>query len=126
MKFYKICRIRCKCCGDILEYINRSKDDRSGVLRFCSCKKVGLDAAACMYRILGESKHYEDLSEEWPEEESDSELLEPCPFCGSKKIEIQEWDENIHGFWISCEDCGATGPNGSTEAEAIGRWNRRV
>ena len=31
----------------------------------CSCRKVGLDPSAVMYRTLGNPEDYEDLSEEW-------------------------------------------------------------
>lgn len=58
--------------------------------------------------------------------EDSTDSLETCPFCGSQQIEITEWDENVHAFWVSCDTCGATGPNGITEAEAIERWNKRV
>lgn len=63
-KFYHICRVRCRRCGDLLEYRNRSQQDRGpGRLLVCSCRKVALDPAACLYRILGEPEDYEDLSE---------------------------------------------------------------
>lgn len=97
-------------------YENRTKEDFSGGLRFCSCGKVGLDPSPYMFRILGEPADYEDMSVAWPD---------PCPFCGSEQIEIIEWDENVHGFWVSCESCGASGPTGATDAEAVERWNNR-
>lgn len=66
MKYYKICRVHCRCCGDILEYINRTKND-SGSMICCSCRKVWLDPAAVMYRILGDPEDYQDCSKEWIE-----------------------------------------------------------
>lgn len=67
VQYFKVCRIRCRCCGDVLEYINQSKTEH-GRLMLCSCRKVGLDPAASMYRTLGNPEDVEDLSEEWPEE----------------------------------------------------------
>lgn len=64
MKYYKICRVRCLRCSEILEYENRNRLD-SGRLQICQCRSVALDPAAVMYRILGNSEDYEDLSEEW-------------------------------------------------------------
>ena len=62
---YRICRVRCKCCDDILEYINKSKVDSYDGLLICSCGKVSLDPSAVMYRIIGSPSDYEDLSEKW-------------------------------------------------------------
>ena len=68
MKYFKICRVRCKSCGTILEYENRSKDDAGpGSLMACECGKVALDPSATLYRIIGSADFWEDLSEEWPE-----------------------------------------------------------
>lgn len=70
LKYYKVCRVKCRSCGDVLEYENRSRTDRGpGAPMMCSCKKVGLDPSATMFRILGNGEHFEDLSEEWPAEE---------------------------------------------------------
>lgn len=68
-KYFKTCRVRCKSCGDVLEYENQSKQD--GGTRaplYCGCQKVALDPSATAYRILGNRTDFEDLSEEWPEE----------------------------------------------------------
>lgn len=66
IKYFKVCRVRCKQCGTILEYVNRSKQDNGlGSALMCDCGKVGLDPSACLYRILGDRENYEDLSEEW-------------------------------------------------------------
>ena len=67
IKYYKVCRIRCRKCGDVLEYVNKVKLSR-GMLRYCSCGAVGLDPAAIMYRTLGNPEDYEDMSEEWDDE----------------------------------------------------------
>lgn len=67
IKYYRVCRVRCKCCGDVLEHINHTKDDNCHSILHCSCGKVSLDPAALMYRILGDPADYEDLSEEWKE-----------------------------------------------------------
>lgn len=65
---YRVCRVRCKRCGDVLEYVNLTKaDNGSGLIR-CSCGKVALDPSPILYRIIGASVDYEDLSEEWDED----------------------------------------------------------
>ncbi len=65
MKYYRVCRVRCKRCGDILEYVNKTKDENASRVLYCSCGAVGLDPSAALYRILGTSADYTDLSEEW-------------------------------------------------------------
>ena len=64
MKYYKICRVRCLRCGDVLEYENKSKTD-CGQLMACSCRKVALDPSAAIYRIIGDPEDWEDLSVVW-------------------------------------------------------------
>ena len=65
MKCYKICRVKCQQCEDVLEHVNRTKTDSHFRILWCSCGKVGLDPAAVGYRILGDPSDYEDISEEW-------------------------------------------------------------
>ena len=67
LTYYRVCRVRCTCCGDVLERVNRTKTD-GGRMMTCSCGKVMLDPAALMYRIVGNTSDYEDLSEKWPEQ----------------------------------------------------------
>jgi len=74
-KYYKVCRVKCLRCGDVLETVNQTKQS-SGRLMLCSCKKVGLDPSAFMFRILGNEEDYEDLSEEWPAEPAPHQPLE--------------------------------------------------
>lgn len=64
MKYYRICRVKCRWCGDLLEHINQAKADSHFRIRWYRCGKVGLDPAAVGYRIMGEPAAYEDLSEE--------------------------------------------------------------
>lgn len=66
MKYYKVCRVKCRRCDDVLQYENQSRLD-SGRLQICKCRKVALDPSVTLYRILGDSEDYEDLSEEWVE-----------------------------------------------------------
>ena len=66
LKYFSVCRLRCKRCGSVIEYHNRSKDDRgTGYPLTCSCGKVSLDPSACAYRILGAEEDWEDLSIPW-------------------------------------------------------------
>ena len=69
LKYYKVCRVQCLSCGDVLKKINQSKEDNSSRVLYCSCGKVGLDPSASMYRILSfEGTAFVDLSEEWKDE----------------------------------------------------------
>lgn len=65
MIYYKICRVRCRHCGDVLEHVNRTELDNHPHLLRCSCGRVALDPSATLYRVLGEPEDYEDTSEEW-------------------------------------------------------------
>lgn len=65
-KYYKVCWVRCKLCGDVLEHVNRSKNELSTMLT-CSCGQVSLDPSPLFHRIIGDEGTYEDLSEEWEE-----------------------------------------------------------
>lgn len=74
IKYFKVCRVRCNICDDVLEHVNRSKHDNSARMMWCSCGKIGLDPSACFYRIVGNGTPegsfedaFEDLSEEWEE-----------------------------------------------------------
>ena len=74
IKFFKVCRVRCKNCGDVLEHVNQSKQDNGAGMMWCTCGKIGLDPSACFYRIVGNEipegsfeNSFEDLSEEWEE-----------------------------------------------------------
>ncbi len=46
---------------------------------------------------------------------------EPCPFCGSKKVNYNTNGENA--YWVVCRECDATGPDGQTSLQAIAKWN---
>ena len=53
--------------------------------------------------------------------------LKPCPFCGSKKVKVNQFKE-----YVECDRCGATGPFISnqflfrtTSKKAIAAWNKR-
>ena len=50
--------------------------------------------------------------------------LKPCPFCGSKHIDITNFGEVM--WFIQCDDCNATFPECDTKKEAIEAWNRRA
>ncbi len=65
LKYYRVCRVRCKKCGDVLEHVNQTKDENVCHTSYCRCGTVGLDPSATLYRILGNPSDYEDLSEEW-------------------------------------------------------------
>ncbi len=51
-----------------------------------------------------------------------------CPFCGwTPDLEIMEADneEGNTAYWIICESCRMTGPEGDTVEEAVELWNKR-
>lgn len=50
------------------------------------------------------------------------EVLKPCPFCGSKAIQVRPHTR----FWIVCENCLAEIATYATKEDAIEAWNRRA
>lgn len=57
----------------------------------------------------------------------DKIILKPCPFCGSKGVEILE-DENkylYYRYMAQCQKCGANAKLSRTKEEARKAWNRR-
>ena len=50
--------------------------------------------------------------------------LKPCPFCGSKNIDLVDYSAVI--VFVQCDDCCATFPQFDTKEEAIEAWNRRA
>lgn len=67
VKYFKVCRVRCKLCGTVLEHTNHTKEDNGNDALWCACGKVMLDPAASFYRVMGNPDEYEDLSEPWEE-----------------------------------------------------------
>lgn len=53
------------------------------------------------------------------------EELKPCPFCGSRDIEIHENKEGgfLYCIYILCLCCLARGPSTWEESVAIKKWN---
>lgn len=54
--------------------------------------------------------------------------LKPCPFCGSKDVEVTAFlPFGYPGISkvVTCDNCGCQGPLSSTETEAIEKWNDR-
>ena len=50
-----------------------------------------------------------------------------CPFCGDiERLIIEKatggWPDD---YYVHCFGCGAFGPSGNTEQQAIDAWNRR-
>jgi len=52
----------------------------------------------------------------------------PCPFCRKSNLEVKYYNCIYTGCYaIHCKNgkCGATGPYGSDEADAVELWNDR-
>lgn len=49
--------------------------------------------------------------------------LKPCPFCGSKDLELLG---HFSIRWVACNSCYAESGSYDTDEEAIEAWNRRV
>lgn len=49
--------------------------------------------------------------------------LKPCPFCGSKRVNVAEIAGN---FFAVCGNCGAEGKQMATISGAVGMWNNRA
>ncbi len=58
-----------------------------------------------------------------------AETLKPCPFCGSEKLTVSDYGEEVS--CVTCKDClaegGHWGDSDSTSPdEAIALWNKRA
>jgi len=51
--------------------------------------------------------------------------LKPCPFCGCDDAETYRFMKSGR-HWTSCVACGADGPLGVSDTDAIAAWNRRA
>lgn len=53
--------------------------------------------------------------------------LEPCPFCGSKRVAGVTISNRSRIFreYACCEDCGASTTTYETKQEAVDAWNAR-
>ena len=49
--------------------------------------------------------------------------LKPCPFCGSKRVNVAEIAGN---FFAVCGNCGSQGKQMATISGAVGMWNNRA
>jgi Lar family restriction alleviation protein len=50
--------------------------------------------------------------------------VKPCPFCGAEQDELLMKPATKSRFLVQCI-CGAEGPSGLSQWEAIEQWNRR-
>lgn len=123
LKFYKVCRVKCKHCGDVLEYVNQSKEDNGPrLMMVCKCGRIGLDAAALAYRVMGADEDFEDLSEEWTEEPQKAKVRYywtedgEAELCDYEKITIEKEER--------CEHCDNVIPVG--ECVKLTTWQGSV
>ncbi len=93
---YRVCRVKCNCCGDVLEHVNRTKEPQSHRMMTCSCGKVQLDPHIFTYRIIGFPEDYEDLSEVWPEKLD--------YYIWKAKHQRGLTDEQVNYFLDRCDD----------------------
>lgn len=52
-------------------------------------------------------------------------MSDECPFCGSLAPHVHA-DQDTWHVHVRCGKCGAQGPKGRTEPEAIMWWNKRA
>jgi len=48
-----------------------------------------------------------------------------CPQYASKELEVAEVKTLTPTFYVLCKECGANGPIGGSEKEAVKLWNGR-
>lgn len=51
-----------------------------------------------------------------------TDVLIPCPFCGSEKAAVRK---GFDYFTVSCKNCAAEGPLDEERSNAVTFWNRR-
>lgn len=51
--------------------------------------------------------------------------MKPCPFCGSKLLEICDsmLDDDIV---VRCTECETEGPHAESTQDAVAKWDERV
>ena len=61
---------------------------------------------------------------------SDKRILKPCPFCGSKRAHVDEYDGDpqcpYSSYSVICGKCDASTKVYSTGKAAINAWNKRT
>lgn len=65
LTYYRVNRIRCKRCGDVLEHVHLTKEIKRHAMLTCSCGAVQLDPHVIAPRVFGALEDIEDLSEVW-------------------------------------------------------------
>lgn len=58
-----------------------------------------------------------------------SAFLMNCPFCEDPLVEMETTEDgegHVLSVQVVCDECGAKGPEASTEARAAEVWNRPV
>ena len=68
-RWLKVCRVRCKLCGDVLERTYQSRKDYGGQMFWCSCGNLGLDPDPVLWRIGYHQKDSYEILHELAEEE---------------------------------------------------------
>ena len=50
--------------------------------------------------------------------------IKPCPFCHSTDVGVcHKTIMQLWLFFVSCSDCGASGPEVKDESDAVSMWN---
>ncbi len=52
--------------------------------------------------------------------------MKPCPFCGSKLLEICDSMLDYDSVVVLCIKCKAEGPKADSEKAAVAKWDERV
>ncbi len=64
--------------------------------------------------------------EEVPQDKPNEDKLKPCPFCGSKDLNIRYDSDSDIRIKVICQDCGSQSGSDETEMKMREAWNRRV
>ena len=51
--------------------------------------------------------------------------LKPCPFCGSKNIDLREIDDAIFKYYVKCNACHVSMAD-QNKPNIFKRWNNRI
>lgn len=81
---------------------------------------IGMAAGLERLTLQNDLNHFRSQCQDWG-----ITLLEPCPFCGSYDVEINEGAHLGDSCWVNCDQCETEGPPSKKLDSAIAAWNTR-